>query len=232
MDYYDRLTDALLEGHITPFATLFHWDLPQRLYELGGWTARDTGARFADYAAAVTRRLGDRLKNFITLNEANVHMLLGHVTGNHAPGLHDGKLIGPVTHHLNLAQGRAIQAMRAQRNDLTIGVALALSPVRPEGGRIHLLNDIAALAFDELWSSAFLDPLLKGKYPLAAEQMLADSARAIGDVAPALGYSDPAHFTRAFLRWTGLTPRDFRRRPRAHAAPQIHQRRARAARRA
>ena len=76
LDYYDRLTDALLEGHITPYATLFHWDLPQRLYELGGWMARDTGERFADYAAAVTRRLGDRLKNFITINEANVHLFL------------------------------------------------------------------------------------------------------------------------------------------------------------
>jgi beta-glucosidase len=174
MDYYDRLTDALLQRHITPYATLFHWDLPQRLYESGGWMSRNTGERFADYAVAVTRRLGDRLKNFITINEANVHMLLGHVVGNHAPGLHDAKLIGPVTHHLNLAQGRAIQAMRAQRSDLTIGVALALSPDRPEGGRIHLLNDIAALAFDEIWSGAFLDPLLKGKYPLGVHQMVTD----------------------------------------------------------
>jgi len=64
--------------------------------------------------------------------------------------------------------------MRALRNDLTIGVGLALAPVRPEGGRIHLLNDIAALAFDEIWSGAFLDPLLKGKYPVALHQMLAD----------------------------------------------------------
>ena len=174
IDYYDRLTDALLQSHITPYATLFHWDLPQRLYELGGWTSRDTAERFADYSVAVTRRLGDRLKNFITINEANVHMLLGHVVGVCAPGLRDGKLIGPVTHHLNLAQGQAIQAMRAQRNDLTIGVALALSPDRPEGGRIHLLNDFAALAFDEVWSGAFLDPLLKGTYPLMTHQMLGD----------------------------------------------------------
>jgi beta-glucosidase len=130
---------------------------------------------------AVTRRLGDRVKNFITINEANVHLVLGHLIGNHAPGLHDAKLLGPVTHHLNLAQGQAIQAMRAQRNDLVIGVGLALSPARPEGGRIHLLNDIAALAFDELWSGAFLDPLLKGTYPLAAEQILADAVKA-GDM--------------------------------------------------
>jgi beta-glucosidase len=174
MDYYDRLTDTLLQRHITPYATLFHWDLPQRLYELGGWTSRDTGERFADYAAAVTRRLGDRIKNVIPINEANVHLLLGHIVGNHAPGLHDGKLIGPVTHHLNLAQGRAIQAMRAQRSDLTIGVALALAPVRPEGGRIHLLNDISALAFDQVFDGAFLEPLLKGKYPLTSNRMMAD----------------------------------------------------------
>jgi beta-glucosidase len=177
MDYYDRLTDALLGAHITPYATLFHWDLPQGLYELGGWKARETPQRFADYAAAVTRRLGDRLKNFIPINEPNVHMLLGHVVGSHAPGLHDGALIGPVTHHLNLAQGLAIQAMRAQRKDLTIGVGLALAPIRPEGGRIHLLNDVAALTFDAVWSSSFLDPLLKGKYPVAMEQMLSDAVK-------------------------------------------------------
>jgi beta-glucosidase len=181
LDYYDRLTDALLQRHITPYATLFHWDLPQRLYESGGWMSRDTGERFADYAVAVSHRLGDRLKSFITINEANVHLLLGHLIGSHAPGLHDAKLLGPVTHHLNLAQGRAIQAMRAQRNDLTIGVGLALAPVRPEGGRIHLLNDAAALAFEEVWAGAFLDPLLKGEYPLAAHPMLADVVKA-GDM--------------------------------------------------
>ena len=177
MDYYSRLTDALLEKHITPYATLFHWDLPQRLYELGGWTVRDTSERFADYAAAVTSHLGDRLKHFIPLNEPNVHMLLGHVVGSHAPGLRDGKLIGPVTHHLNLAQGQAIQAMRAQRNDLMIGLGLALAPDRPEGGKIHLMNDFAAFAYHQLWWGAFLDPVLKGTYPQAAKQFLADAVR-------------------------------------------------------
>ncbi len=181
MDYYDRLTDALLQRHITPYATLFHWDLPQRLYESGGWRSRDTGERFADYAVAVTRRLGDRLKNFVTINEPNVHLFLGHIFGNHAPGLWDGKLIGPVTHHLNLAQGRAIQGMRAQRKDLTIGVGLALAPARPEGGRMHLFNDFAALAFDQVWAGAFLDPLLKGTYPLAAQEMLGNVVKA-GDM--------------------------------------------------
>jgi beta-glucosidase/6-phospho-beta-glucosidase/beta-galactosidase len=115
LDHYSKMVDAMLAKGITPYATLFHWDLPQALQDKGGWTNRDTALRFADYARAVVERLGDRLKHFITLNEAAVHTVFGHVLGEHAPGLKDITLLGPVTHHMNLGQGLAIQALRAAR---------------------------------------------------------------------------------------------------------------------
>ncbi|MDB5455340.1 MAG: beta-glucosidase, partial [Caulobacter sp.] len=133
LDHYARLVDALLAKGITHYATLFHWDLPQGLQDKGGWAARDTASRLADYAAVIGERLGDRLKRIIILNEAAVHTVFGHVLGEHAPGLKDADLLGPVTHHLNLGQGLAIQALRAARGDLSIGTTMALQPCRPDG---------------------------------------------------------------------------------------------------
>lgn len=173
IDHYSRMTDALIERGITPWVTLFHWDLPQALQERGGWAARDTAQRFADYAAVMSEALGDRVKHWIVLNEAAVHTFLGHVLGTHAPGLADPSLIGAVTHHLNLAQGMAIRAMRAGRSDLQIGTTLALTPSRPSPGL--LLNEPAAKGFDEVWNGAFLDPLLKGSYSETAQGFLGDA---------------------------------------------------------
>jgi beta-glucosidase len=163
IDFYSRLVDAQLKAGVEPYATLFHWDLPQALQDRGGWLNRDTTARFADYAAIMADKLGDRLKNFITLNEAAVHCVIGHVVGVHAPGLKGAANIGPVTHHQNLAQGMAIQALRAHRGDLKIGATLALQPCRPTGGLPW--NKLASDGLDELWNRAYLDPLLKGSYP-------------------------------------------------------------------
>ena len=170
IDFYSRMVDAQLAAGIEPYATLFHWDLPQALQDKGGWKNRDTTARFADYAAVVVEKLGDRLKNYITLNEAAVHAVIGHVVGEHAPGLKDGANIGPVTHHQNLAQGLAIQALRAARNDLTIGATLALQPCRPTDGLPW--NRLASDGLDALWNKGYLDPLLKGSYPKAMEAYL------------------------------------------------------------
>ncbi len=168
LDHYSRFVDALLERGVTPHATLFHWDLPQALQDKGGWSARDTSLRFADYAAIVAKRLGDRVKSFIVLNEAAVHTVLGHVVGEHAPGLKDAGLLGPVIHHLNLAQGLAISALRTAGSDLKIGTTMALQPARPEGAPLAFWNRPAADGFDALWNGAFLDPLFEGSYPDAA----------------------------------------------------------------
>jgi beta-glucosidase len=171
LDYYARLADALLSRGVTPYATLFHWDLPLSLQEQGGWANRDTALRFGEYARLVAERLGDRLKHIVVLNEAAVHAIVGHVLGLHAPALRDPALLGPVIHHQNLGQGLAIQAMRAARGDLTIGTTLALMPSRAAGGWMAPLNALAAGGFDEVWNGAFLDPLLRGSYPSTARRM-------------------------------------------------------------
>jgi beta-glucosidase len=172
LDYYSRLVDALLARHITPYATLFHWDLPLALQQQGGWRVRDTAQRFADYAGVIAARLGDRIKHYCVMNEPAVHVFAGHVLGIHAPGLADVRLIGPVTHHLNLAQGLAMQALRAAHSDFAIGTTLALTPTRPGQGGVAQLNEMAAHGFDELWNLSYLDPLLKGAYPKTAQPLV------------------------------------------------------------
>lgn len=182
LDHYARVADTHLERGVTPYATLFHWDLPLALQERGGWANHETAQRFADYAAIVSERLGDRLKHIVVLNEAAVHAVLGHVLGIHAPGTTDSSLLGAAIHHQNLAQGLAIQAMRAGRSDLTIGTTMALMPSRPAGGWLGALHSLAADGFDEVWNGAFLDPLFRGEYPKTALGMV-ESVLQEGDLA-------------------------------------------------
>jgi beta-glucosidase len=172
LDHYSKLVDALLAKGITPYATLFHWDLPQGLQEKGGWANRETALRFADYAQAVVEKLGDRLKNYIALNEAAVHAVFGHVLGEHAPGLKDINLLGKVVHHMNLGQGLAMQALRAGASGLQVGTTMALQPCRPAGGSWAVWNRLASDGLDALWNRAWLDPLFKGTYPKDMDDLL------------------------------------------------------------
>ncbi|HKD22910.1 MAG TPA: family 1 glycosylhydrolase [Rhizomicrobium sp.] len=182
LDYYRGLVDALLEKNIAPYATLFHWDLPQALQEKGGWGDRDTAKRLGDYAAVVADKLGDRLKHFIILNEAAVHTIIGHIVGLGAPGLKDAALLGPVTHHQNLGQGLSIQALRAHGKDFKVGTTMALAPSRAEGPWWHFGNLLPAYAFDAIWNGAYLDPLFKGSYPWVARSFIEPAVKD-GDMA-------------------------------------------------
>jgi beta-glucosidase len=164
LDFYRRLADTLLEHGITPLATLYHWDLPQALQDLGGWTNRDTAQRFAEYARVVAEALGDRVNSFATLNEPWCAAFLGHASGVHAPGLTDNAAALAAGHHLNLAHGLGVTAMRAELpRSAELSVTLNLALVRPAS------EDPADLAaaqhVDGLTNRFFLDPMLRGRYP-------------------------------------------------------------------
>lgn len=164
IDFYDGLVDALLEAGVTPAATLYHWDLPQALQDKGGWTNRDTASWFADYAAFVCARLGDRVGAWMTLNEPQVVAFFGHYEGGLAPGLRDLAAAVQAGHVLLLAHGRAAQACReAGGARLRIGIALDLHPVYPSGDTDA--DEEAARMADAQANRWFLDPLLRGAYP-------------------------------------------------------------------
>jgi beta-glucosidase len=208
VDYYSRLVDALLARGVTPYATLFHWDLPLALHEQGGWANRETTERFRDYAVIVAERLGDRLKRFVVMNEAAVHAVVGHVLGLHAPRLTGGARLGPVLHHLNLAQGLAIRDMRLARSDLVIGTTMALMPSRPKQGVFDMLDRLAADGFDKLWNGAFLDPLLKGAYPKVASDLIGAALRP-GDTAltrQPIDFLGVNYYAPAYMRFDASRP--------------------------
>ncbi|WP_413450899.1 GH1 family beta-glucosidase [Georgenia phoenicis] len=163
IDFYSRLIDELLAAGIIPAATLYHWDLPQALEDAGGWPARATAERFAEYAGLIAGRLGDRLHTFITLNEPWCSAYLGYGSGVHAPGRTNPADVLASVHHLNLAHGLATTAIRAERPDATVGLTLNLAWVNPA---TDAPADVAAAQrIDGLQNRVFLDPVLRGSYP-------------------------------------------------------------------
>ncbi len=161
--FYDRLIDRLLEAGIEPVPTLFHWDTPQALEELGGWQNRDIADRFADYASVLSTHFGDRVKRWITLNEPVVLTLVGHAIGMHAPGKTLGFDALSVAHHQLLAHGKAVQAMRAA-GAANIGIANNHAPIwraddSPEAEQ-------AAGFYDVIYNRLFADPILLGEWPM------------------------------------------------------------------
>ncbi|MER5641148.1 GH1 family beta-glucosidase [Kitasatospora sp. NPDC002227] len=175
LDFYRRLTDELLEQGISPVVTLYHWDLPQELEDVGGWPARDTAARFADYTALVADALGDRVSTWITLNEPWCSAFLGYGSGVHAPGRADWADSLRAAHHLNLGHGLAVAALRAALPaDAKVGASLNLHAVRPLSGSPADLG--AARRIDAVGNRVFTGPMLKGSYP---EDLLADTAHLV-----------------------------------------------------
>lgn len=204
--FYDRLVDALLERGIEPWVCLYHWDLPQALQDVGGWTRRDIAATFADYAERVADRLGDRVTTFLMLNEPNVHAVLGHLVGEHAPGLAGLAPFFAALHHQNLATGEALQRLRAMRAAWRLGTIVNLQPiVAAEDGEEH---EAAAALADAAFHRASLDPLLLGSYPEVLTPFLAPLLQD-GDVATVhqpidlLGVN---HYTRQYVRADDASP--------------------------
>jgi beta-glucosidase len=163
LDFYDRLVDELLARGIAPFATLYHWDLPQALEDAGGWPVRSTADAFADYAGIVAARLGDRLRSIATVNEPWVVADHGYRAGAHAPGRTEPAAAMATAHHLLVAHGLALRAIRAAAPAVPAGIVLNLGPVQP--ATAHPL-DLEAASDEHAWLNRwFLDPLVGLPYP-------------------------------------------------------------------
>ncbi|CAK0778284.1 Beta-glucosidase A [Gammaproteobacteria bacterium] len=164
LDFYDRLIDGLLERKIEPWLTLYHWDLPQSLDDLGGWTNRDCAGWFADYAVLIAKRYGDRVKRFATFNEFSVFTLFGYAIDWAAPGVTDQAAHLRAIHHVNLAHGAGVDVLRSLVPGASIGAIHNRQKVFPEHGNPQ--HQEAAELLDEHWNLAFPDPQLLGYYPL------------------------------------------------------------------
>ena len=164
LDFYSRLVDGLLEAKIKPFVTLFHWDLPQKLEDDGGWVVRSTAEAFVEYTDVVTRALGDRVKSWITHNEPAVVAWLGYETGVHAPGMKDLSLAVRSSHHLLLSHGLAIPVIRRNSSNAEAGIVLNI------GWKVPASNSTADMDLARLddgrWFRWFADPVYARGYPL------------------------------------------------------------------
>lgn len=170
--FYNRLIDGLIAEGITPWMTFFHWDLPQYLQDKGGWENRDSVTWFTKYAATLAEMFGDRVKNFILINEPSVHAYHGHFDGTHAPGLQSKDILIKAIHHQNLAIAKSYRLLKDINPDWHIGSSYTLFPARPASDSDK--DKHAATLQDQLWNGAFFDPVYKGTYPaLLAEDFAA-----------------------------------------------------------
>jgi beta-glucosidase len=172
LDFYKRLVDGLHQRGITPMATLYHWDTPQELQDEGGWENRDTAYRFAEYAAAVTAALGDSVPTWLTLNEPKTVVQNGYLNGGHAPGFREEPSRAyVVAHHLLLAHGLAVQAMRPHLESARIGPALNLHPCYPADDSAEAAGQ--TYLYDGFENRLYLDPIFRGDYPQDAMAAIA-----------------------------------------------------------
>jgi beta-glucosidase len=170
LDFYSRLVDGLLTAGITPFVTLYHWDLPQALQDEGGWAARSTAQAFAEYADVVTHRLGDRVKYWITHNEPSVTAIVGNLFGEHAPGFQDPATTLVVGHHLLLSHGWALPVIRQNSPGAQVGLSLNVNwttPASPSAADYDTFRQNSGM-----WVRWYFDPLYGRGYPA---DMVADA---------------------------------------------------------
>lgn len=210
LDHYKRLFDALLEADITPYVTLFHWDMPLKLHQrYGGFQSRQASLDFANYAELAARELGDRVKHWITLNEPWEHCVMGHFLGEHAPGVRKPWNYWKIMHHQLLGHALAMERIRETCPGATVGITTSQLPVHPLSDREK--DHKAAAVANEFMNFITLDPLLKGHYPQ-------DLSRRLRLFAPKLGSDDMAkinapvdfiginNYQREFARHSWLMP--------------------------
>lgn len=163
LDFYDRLVDGCLEKGIEPWLCLYHWDLPQALGDQGGWINRDIAGWFADYAAVIACRYGDRVKHFATFNEPSVSTIFGYLLGWNPPAVAEKESYLQAVHHLNLAHGSAVQVIRSLVPDALIGAVHNIQQVLPCQDTAG--DKAAAAILDAHWNAVFPDPQHLGCYP-------------------------------------------------------------------
>ncbi|MBA3873588.1 MAG: family 1 glycosylhydrolase, partial [Anaerolineae bacterium] len=202
LDFYDRLTDEILKAGIQPWVTLYHWDLPQALEDKGGWANPDIVGWFSEYAELVTKRLGDRVKHWITFNEPWCSASLGYLYGVHAPGLQDPQKAFAAAHHLLLSHGAGMQIIRRNVPDAQAGITLNLTPQiaatnHPDDIRIARRAD----GFSNRW---YLDPVFKGQYPPdIVEEVMAMGGLVGVDLSEVKSAQQPMDFlgVNYYMRW-------------------------------
>jgi beta-glucosidase len=162
MDFYDRLVDGMLARGLKPFQTLYHWELPSALADQGGWTNRDTCFRFADFAEAITRKLGDRVAAIATINEPWCVSWLSHFWGVHAPGQRDIRATARSMHHILLAHGAAMERLRDMgQPNLGIVLNFDYAQAATDSAEDHQ----AAALWDGIFNRWFIEGITQGTYP-------------------------------------------------------------------
>ena len=162
IDFYDRLVDGMLQRGLKPFQTLYHWEMPSPLADLGGWTNRDTCHRFADFAEAITRRLGDRVASIATVNEPWCVAWLSHFMGIHAPGLRDIRAAARAMHHILLAHGLVVERLRGMGQP-NLGIVLNFDYAQPASDRPQDIQ--AAARWDGIFNRWFIEAITRQTYP-------------------------------------------------------------------
>jgi beta-glucosidase len=162
LDFYDRLVDGMLERGLKPFQTLYHWEMPSALADKGGWTNRDTCHRFADFSETITRTLGDRVASIATINEPWCVAWLSHFMGIHAPGLRDIRAAARAMHHILLAHGLAVQALRGMGQP-NLGIVLNFDHAAPASQKPE--DQVASDLWDGIFNRWFIEGITRQAYP-------------------------------------------------------------------
>ena len=207
--FYDRLIDGLLTAGIQPWLCLYHWDLPQALQDRGGWLNRDLAGWFSDYAALVARRYGDRVKRFATFNEPGVFTLFGYGFAWHPPGQTDAAALRRAIHHVNLAHGAGVDAIRTAVPSAAIGAIHNVQPSRPVGASPE--DAAAARLLDAYWNRAFPEPQLLGRYPaeLAASMESVTQPGDLDRIRRPVDWFGLNHYSPVYARADAKAPLEF-----------------------